>query len=48
MAEVKKINLKKGRIVTKCGYTCHIYLPVELEGKEIVGLLVKEKGMYDD
>lgn len=33
--------LKKSRIVKSCGETCHVYLPMEMIGKEIVGVIIK-------
>ena len=35
--------LRSAHKVSKCGKnSCHIYVPKELEGKEILGVLVKE------
>lgn len=35
--------LRSAHKVSKCGKnSCHIYVPRELEGKEILGVLVKE------
>lgn len=42
------IMLKKARKVAPAGATAHIYLPVELVGKDVVGIVVRERVAHKD
>lgn len=40
---MKTIYLKHSRTVTKSGGAYHIYLPEELAGKDVIGVIVRDR-----
>ena len=42
------IMLRKARKIAPSGATAHIYLPVELVGKDVVGIVVRERMAHKD
>lgn len=37
-----KVMLRKTRMINPCGRACHLYVPQTLQGKEVVGLILKD------
>lgn len=42
------IMLRKARKVALAGATAHIYLPIDLVGKDVVGIVVRERVAHKD
>lgn len=42
------IMLRKSRKVARAGATAHIYLPADLVGKDVIGIVVRERVAHKD